>query len=296
MDKITWGLETGMEQTIRVVTDSSCDLPPQRLKELRIEVVPLTVRFGTDVYRDGDLSVEQFWEMASGPHHPQTSQPAVGAFEEVFRRLVDLGSRVLCLTITSKHSGTFNAAHLAAEHFGEAVKVFDSLSVSLGLGLQALSAAQAAGAGRSMQEILTLLEDLRARMSLLIVLDTLENLRLGGRADGFIALADRMTRVLDVKVIINMMDGQLRLLSAARAFHGALKRVLALVERMGPLEHLAVIHARNQEAAGETAEQLAQRIGYPKELIWLQETGAALATHAGPGVVGVLAVPIGSTG
>jgi DegV family protein with EDD domain len=142
-----------------------------------------------------------------------------------------------------------------------------------------------------MQEILTLLEDLRAHMSLLIVLDTLENLRLGGRADGFIALADRMTRVLDIKVIINVVEGQLRLLSAARSFPGALKRVQALVERMGPLEHLAVVHARNREAAGEVAKKLAQRIGYPEERIWLRETGAALATHAGPGVVGVLAVP-----
>jgi DegV family protein with EDD domain len=234
--------------------------------------------------------------MASGPHHPQTSQPAVGAFEAAFERLVAMGSRVLCLTITGKHSGTFNAAHLAAQRFGEAVKVFDSLSLSLGLGVQALSAAQAARAGRSMQEILTLLEDLRARMRLLIVLDTLENLRLGGRADGFIAVAERMTRVLDIKVIINMVEGQLRLLGAARSFPGAVRRVRALVERIGPLEHLAVVHTRNQEVAEWLVEELAQHIGYPKERIWLHETGAVLATHAGPVVLGVLAVPIRSTG
>jgi DegV family protein with EDD domain len=283
-----------MEQTIRVVTDSSCDLPPQQLKEFKIEVVPLTVHFGTDVYRDGELSAEQFWEMASGPHHPQTSQPAVGAFEEVFGRLVALGNRVLCLTITGKHSGTFNAAYLAAQRFGEAVEVFDSLSLTLGLGVQVLSAAQAAQAGRSMQEILTLLEGLRARMRLLIVLDTLEFLRLGGRADGFVAVAERMARVLDIKIIINVVEGQLRLLAAARSFQGALRRVLALVEGMPPLEHLAVVHARNRETAEQVREELAQRIGYPKERIWLRETGAALATHAGPGVVGVLAVPSGA--
>jgi DegV family protein with EDD domain len=280
-----------MEQTIRVVTDSGCDLPPQRLKEFEIEVVPFTVHFGTDIYRDGELSPEQFWEMASGGQPPQTSQPAVGAFEEVFERLVALGSRVLCLSITSKHSGTFNAASLAAQRFGEAVEVFDSLSLSLGLGVQALSAAQAARAGHSMQEILTLLEDLRARMRLFIVLDTLENLRLGGRADAFVAVAERMTRLLNIKIIINVVEGQLRLLGAARSFQGALRRVLPLVEHMRPLEHLAVVHARNREMAEQVREELAQRIGYPEERIWLRETGLALATHAGPGVVGVLAVP-----
>jgi DegV family protein with EDD domain len=283
-----------MEQTIRVVTDSGCDLPPQQLKEFGIEVVPLIVHFGTDVYRDGELSPEQFWERASGGDHPQTSQPAVGVFEEIFEPLVALGSRVLCLTLTSKHSGTFNTAYLAAQRFGEAVEVFDSLSLSLGLGVQALSAAQAARAGRSMQEILTLLEDLRARMRLLIVLDTLENLRLGGRADGFVAIAEQMTRLLNIKIIINMVEGQLRLLGAARSFQGALRRVLALVEQMGPLEHLAVVHARNREMAEQVSETLAQRIAYPKERIWLRETGPVLATHAGPGVVGVLAVPTGA--
>lgn len=285
-----------MEQTVRVVTDSSCDLPPQPLQEFEIEVVPLNVRFGTDVYRDGELSPEQFWEMASGPHHPQTSQPAVGTFEGVFERLAALGSRVLCLTVTGKHSGTFNAARLAAERFGEAVKVVDSLSFSMGLGVQALSAAQAARAGCSMQEILSVLEDLQAHMQLWVVLDTLKNLRLGGRADAFIAVADRMTRLLDIKVITSTVEGQLRLLSAARSFRGALRRVLALVEQLGPLEHLAVVHTRNQDTAEQMAEELAQRIGYPKERIWLRETGPTLATHAGPGVIGVMAVPIRSAG
>ncbi|MCK4449692.1 MAG: DegV family EDD domain-containing protein, partial [Anaerolineae bacterium] len=193
----------GIGQAIRVVTDSSCDLPRRLVERFKIAVVPLIVRFGPEVYYDGELSVDEFWEKGAGPHHPQTSQPSVGAFEEVFERLVTQGKQVLCLTITGKHSGTFNSARLAAQRFGEAVKVFDSLSLSLGLGLQALAAAQAARAGRSMQEILALLEDVRGRMRLTIVLDTLENLRRGGRADGFIAIADRMARALNIKAIIN---------------------------------------------------------------------------------------------
>jgi DegV family protein with EDD domain len=284
-----------MEQTIWIVTDSSCDLPAQQLAELEIEAVPLSMHFGQEVYLDGALTAEEFWEKASGPHHPQTSQPPVGAFKEAFERQLARGGQVLCLTLTGVHSGTFNAAHLAAQSFGDAVEVFDSHSLSLGLGTQTLSAAQAAREGHSMPEILTLLEDLRSRMCLLIVLDTLENLRLGGRADAFIVVADRMARALNIKIVISLVEGELKLLTAARSFKGALRRVLGLIERMAPLEHLAVVHTRNQEMADWMAGQLAERLGFPRERIGLQETKGVLAVHAGPGVIGVVAVPISST-
>ena len=280
-----------MGPVVGIVTDSSCDLPRRLVERFKIAVAPLIVRFGSQVYHDGELSADQFWEKAAGPDHPYTSQPAVGTFEELFERLVARGKQVLCLTITSKHSGTFNAAHLAAQRFREAVRVFDSHSLSLGLGLQVLAAAQAAQAGRSLEDVLALVEGMRARMRLTIVLDSLENLRRGGRADGFIAVVDRMTRALNIKPVINVVDGQLRLLGAARSFQGGLRRVLNLVERLGPLEHLAVVHTRRHEMAGEVAGRLAEHTGFPRERIWIQETGVVLASHAGPGVIGVLAVP-----
>jgi DegV family protein with EDD domain len=281
-----------MKQIVRIVTDSSCD-PPRRLVErFKIAVAPLIVHFGPEVYEDGQLSAEEFWQRAAGLHPPQTSQPSVGRFEELFERLVAQGKQVLCLTITSKHSGTFNAARLAAQRFGQAVQVFDSLSASLGLGLQAMAAAQAAQAGRSMQEILTLLEDMQARMRFTIVLDTLENLRRGGRADAFIAVVDRLTRVLDIKPIINLVRGQLRLMGAARSFQGGLNRVLGVVEQLGPLEQLAVIHTRRQEMAEAVADRLAEHIGFLREHIWVRETGTVLSAHAGAGLIGVLALPV----
>jgi DegV family protein with EDD domain len=284
-----------MEPAIGIVTDSGCDLPRRLVERFKIAVAPLTVHFGSEVYEDGELSAEEFWHKAAGPCHPQTSQPSVGQFERLFEGLVAQGKQVLCLTITGKHSGTFNVAHLAAQRFGQAVRVFDSLSLSLGLGVQALTAAQAAQAGCSMDEILATLEEVRARMRLMIVLDTLENLRRGGRADAFIAAVDRMTRALNVKVIINVVEGQLRLLSAARSFQGGLRRVLSLVEGLGPLDHLAVVHTRRQETAEEVADRLVERTGFPRERIWMRETGPALASHAGVGVIGVLAVPVSQT-
>lgn len=280
-----------MKQLVQIVTDSSCDLPRRVIEKFKIEVVPLIVRFGTEVYRDGELAVEEFWKKAKELHHPQTSQPSVGAFEEAFERLIAQGKRVLCVTVTGKHSGTFNAARLAAQRFGEAVQVVDSLSVSLGTGLQVLRAAQAALPGCSMQEILALLDDLRARMRLTIVLDTLENLRRGGRAAVFIGAADRMAQAFNIKAIVNLVGGQLRLQGAARSFRGGLKRIVRETEQLRPLEYLAVVHARIPERAEEMADWLAERTGFPREQIWVEETGAVLASHAGAGVLGVLAVP-----
>jgi DegV family protein with EDD domain len=279
-----------MKQIVRIVTDSSCDLPRRLMERFKIAVVPLVVRFGAEVYDDGKLSADEFWQKATEQNKPQTSQPPAWAFEDLFERLVAQGRHVLCLTVTSKHSGTFNSALLAAQRFGDKVNVFDSLSCSLGHGIQVLAAAQAAWEGRTMPEILERLENLRERVRMTIVLDTLENLRRGGRADGFIPIVDRMTRVLNIKPVINMVDGQLRLLGPARSFQGGLRRVLNLVEEMGSLEYLAVVHTRSQEKAEEMANWLAERLGFPRERIWVRETGAVLASHAGKGVVGVLAV------
>ena len=128
-------------------------------------------------------------------------------------------------------------------------------------------------------------------MRLLIVLDTLENLRRGGRAAAFIAVADRMARALNIKVMINVVEGQLRLLGAARSFKSAVGRVLTTVEQLGPLDQLAVLHTRSQEVAEQVAAELAQRVGFPREEIWVRETGVVLATHAGPRVIAVLAAP-----
>ena len=280
-----------MENLIRVVTDSSCDLPRDVMERHGIDVVPLFVHFGDQTFRDGELPSEAYWAKASGPDQARTSQPPVGVFEEHFERLVAGGRRALCLTLTGAHSGTLNAARLAAQRFGEAVRIFDSQSLSLGLGLQVLFAAQAAEAGRSMQEILSQLEDLRSRLHLTIVLDTLDSLRQGGRADAFIAMADRMTQLLNIKAIVNFVEGRVQLLTAARSFRGGLKRILSLVDQLGPLEHLAVVHARRLEGAEQMVDWLAEQTGFGRERIWLRETGPVLASHAGAGAVGVLAIP-----
>ncbi len=288
-------LET-LKRRVAVVTDTCCDLPSDVLEEYDIGVVPLLVHFGTEEYDDGELSPELFWEKARGAHHPRTSQPPVGRFEQAFERLISSGREVLCTTVTSMHSGTFNAARVAAQRFGQAVQVFDSRSLSVGLGVQAIAAAAAARAGQSIEEILALLEDLRARTRVVIVLDTLENLRRGGRADAFIAVAERMARALNIKVLVNVEEGQIKLMGAARSFRGSVKRLLNTVEQLGPLEYLGVAHTRSIERANEVADRLAELTGFARDRILVRETGAVLSTHAGQGVIAVMAIPQATRG
>jgi DegV family protein with EDD domain len=280
-----------MEQKVQIITDSACDLGRDLLERLRIAVVPLIVRFGTETYEDGELSMDEYWKKTK-EIHPQTSQPSVGTYEKFYERGVEQGKQVLCVTVTSKHSGTFNSAYAAAQRFGDAVRTFDSLSLSLGQGLMAAAAAQAAKAGQSLSEIMGMLEDLRERMKVMIILDTLENLRLGGRAAAFIAVAERMTQALNIKTIVNVVEGQLQLMGAARSFKKALKRLAGMIEEMAPLEHLAVAHTRRLEAAQEFADRLAEIVSFPRDRIWLAEAGPALSSHAGAGVIGVMAVPV----
>jgi DegV family protein with EDD domain len=279
---------------IRIVTDSSCDLPRRLLSRFKIAVVPLVVHFGTESYFDLDLSPEAFWRKAAEIAAPQTSRPSLGAFEEVFERLVEQGKQVLCITLTGEHSGTADMAHLAAERFGGAVQVFDSHSLSLGVGFQALAAAKAAEAGCSMGDVMGLLDDVRSRIRLAVVLDTLESVRRGGRADSFIAIVDRMTRMLDIKPIVGFEEGRLQLLGVARSFRRALGRVMELVEGVEPLEYLGVAHSRNKEKAEELADRLAERFGFPRREILVREAGAVVAAHAGVGAIGVFAVPMPS--
>jgi DegV family protein with EDD domain len=283
-----------MMQT-RVVTDSGADLAADVVERYAITVVPLVVRFGEQVYLDGQLSADAFWrKAAAGPHRPSTSQPSVGVFEETFARLVEAGHPVACLTLTSKHSGTFNAASVAARRFGRQVRAIDSLSLSLGQGFQVLAAARAAAGGLDLDGVARRVQSVRERTHLFILLDTIESIRRGGRADVLIPALDRATRLLRIKPILRVVEGQLSLHGLARSYGGGLARMRREVARLQPLERLGVIHARCPEVAAGMAHALAEELGFPAREVMVTETGAALSSHSGPRVVGVAAVQRGA--
>jgi DegV family protein with EDD domain len=282
---------------IKVVTDSSCDLPQELLDKLGIVVVPLVVRIGDEEFLETELGIDEYWAKVEAGRarglFPQTSQPSIGAFESVFAPLVDEGHEVICVTITSKHSGTFNSAWAAAQRFGEAVRVIDSWQASLGLGFQAMAAAQAACNGATLSEVVTLLTEMRARAHLWAVLDTMEYVRMGGRADALIPILSRVMQFLQVKPIVGFVKGELRLLGQARTFSAALATIEQRMIELQPFEHLAVAHTRRPQEAQTWADHLREGIEFQGQ-IWVTETGAALSSHAGPGVIAAIGVKKGS--
>jgi DegV family protein with EDD domain len=203
---------------------------------------------------------------------------------------VEAGHSVCCVSLTSKHSGTYSTAFTAAERFGEKVQVIDSLSLSLGQGLQVLAAAQAAQEGRDLDGVVQVVEQVKTRSHLLILLDTIEYIRRGGRADAIMPVLDRVTKMLNIKPILTVNDGQLSLHSLARSYERGLAKLRQQIIQFAPVERLAVGHIRCPELAERTAFLLSERLGFPLDEIAVFEAGPLLSTHGGPKVVGVAVV------
>lgn len=270
----------------RIVTDSSSDLSKPQADRLGVTVVPLSVSFGAEVFNDGDLSHDGYWEKAKGPSWPKTSQPSVGAFEEAFARLVDEGCQVLCLTLTSHHSGTHNSAWTAAQRFGDKVTVIDSLSVSAGLAWQVIAAVEAARQGRELKDIISIARDISKRTHLRALLETIENVKRGGRVAKLMPVLGRLMRVFNLRPMLNMVDGELKLVGTARSPDRGLERLQEEVAALTPIEEMTVIHTRVPEKAAAFADVLADITGFPRGQIPIVELGSVISAHAGPGVIG----------
>jgi len=277
-------------ERIKIVTDNGSDLSEELAEELDIRIVPLVVTFGDRTYEDTELSHDEFWRLAGDGPQPTTSQPPVGAFQQAFKELVERGYQVLCVALTSHHSGTFNSAWSAAQAFGSRVTVIDSLSLSWGQAWQAIEAAKMAMQSATVQAILQRLRSIRERTHFFIQLDTVENIRRGGRASKLMPVIDRLVRALRLKPIVNLVDGELKLFGVARSYRKGIERIKAEVAALGPLEHLAVIHTRRSSVAKGLADELARLTNMARERIVVGETGAALSCHAGAGVIAAAAV------
>ena len=269
---------------VRIVTDSTADLTPEQQRAAGITVVPLNVHFGDEVFRDHvDLSTDEFFRrLKASPQLPRTSQPSVGAFEEAYRSLRQGGDEIVSVHLSSKVSGTYNSALMAAQSVGEGkIDVVDSLSTSMALGFIALEGAKLARAGRDRQAVADCLRGLVHKARVICVVDTLTYLERGGRIGKARAL---LGSLLNVKPILQLKDGEVVPLGRARGRPQALNRLVELLERDGKVRQLAIMHG----AAQTDAEQLRERVAssYPGVDIQLTEIGAVLGTHTGPGVIG----------
>ena len=270
----------------RVITDSSADLPSDLAAELDIDIVPLTIRFGAEELVDRrDLSPKEFWaRCATSPVLPETAAPSPGAFEDAYRRAAAAGAEgVVCVTISAALSATGQAAQMAAKAVeGEIeVRTVDSRSVTMGLGMMVAEAARQAAAGKDVDEVAATAERLIPSTRVYGALDTLENLKKGGRVGGAQALIGSM---LSIKPIIEVRDGQVEPESRQRTRSRALRYLADKVCQEGEIANLAVMHgdAPDLDEFLELLDPL-----FPRDRLVVGDIGAVIGTHAGPRVIGV---------
>jgi len=276
---------------VRLVTDSTADLPAEVARALGISVVPLSVFFGDESYLDGvELDTATFYaRLASSKDLPRTSQPPPAAFEEVYRRLIDQGAdAILSIHLSSKLSGTYQSACTARTTLAEngstvPIEIIDSLSVSVGMNYAIQKAASLAGEGSDLARLKAFVEDALARTTILAVLDTLEYVRRGGRIGGASALLGTM---LSFKPIVSLKNGEVIAIERPRTRSRAYARIAQLLGESGTVEAVSIAQSND-----EVGEQLAETVKevYAGELP-IYQLGAALGTHTGPGTAAIAIV------
>ena len=273
---------------VRIITDSACDLPDSVVQSLGIEVVPLFIRFGDDELVDREqLTTTQFWQRCSVESDlPSTAAPSPGRFEDTVRKLQGEGATgVVIINLSGELSGTIAAARLAAETMKTSldVRVVDSRTVTMGLGAIVVACARAAQAGGTIDDVEALANDLSARCKVWGALDTLENLKKGGRIGGAKAM---LASVLSIKPIIEVRDGVVQEGGKQRTRSKALTFLVDKVREASAhpgISQLCVLHADCSDVDA-FVDQL--KAVYSGEIL-VGEIGAVVGAHAGRGTIGV---------
>ena len=272
--------------TIRIVTDSASDISLEEAEDLGIEIVPLSVRFGEAEYTDlVDLSVSDFYQkMSESDLLPSTAAPSPGAFEAAFKKCAEAGAEgVICINLSLALSATGQAAQLAADALADTlpVKYIDSKSITCGLGTIIRKAAEAAKNGGSMDDIVSLVENLTGRTRIFATLDTLENLKKGGRIGGAKAMLGTM---LQFKPCLDLSSGEVVEAGRQRTRKKSLIWLKEVLEGESEISELSIIHGDAPDV-----EEFATLISdiVPREQIRINQLGAVIGTHGGPRVLGV---------
>ena len=269
---------------IALVTDSTCDLPDSVVKEKNITVIPLNVHFGEETFLDGiDLQSNEFFEkLSTSDIHPQTSQPSVGRFVEVYNDLLKKHDSILSLHISSKLSATYNSALQAQKEIGnENIKVIDSMNGTLGLGAIVHHMAELNQKGESFENLVIEVEKIIPNAIFMGLVPTLEYLAKGGRIGKARAF---MGSILKIKPILSAVDGEIQSVGKARTL---IKGMDFIVDEMKnhKISKLFIVHANHEERANLLKDKTKDLID-PKDVI-IAEFGPVVGTHLGPGAFGV---------
>jgi DegV family protein with EDD domain len=276
--------------TIKIVADSTADLPKAVIEKYGITIIPAYINFSDRSYLDGiDITRKEFYEkLPFYENPPTTSAPSESAFSDVYNNLRDKGaSEILSIHLSHTLSGLYNVALKASETIENVVvKTFDSGHVSLGTGFVVETAAKMALAGKTMDEIIIKLKDVVERTYTFAAIDTLKFLRRSGRVS---RLQASLGSLLQIKPIIKMHNGVVGM-EAVRTARSAIERIMELVRSLGPLETLGLLHSNAPEKA-ETLKQQAIAL-FPKDQIstYSVDVASVIGSHIGPGAVGFAAL------
>jgi DegV family protein with EDD domain len=272
---------------VRIVTDTTADLPPQLARDLGISIVPLSVIFGDEVYREGiDISHDLFYEkLIRGKVMPTTSAPSVGDFLEVYEPLLKETDEIVSVHISSKLSATQDNARQAAQALadrGARIEVIDSRVVSLGLTFVTLAALRAAREGQRIEEVKAVAERTTERIRIHVMLDTLEYVRRGGRIGRARAFLGAMLRV---KPILALRDGEVHPEERVRTKRHAVERLFQIATSHPNVREVAIAYSTDPQDARDFEQRLAEVM--PHLNIWVARFGPVLGTHGGPGALGI---------
>jgi fatty acid kinase fatty acid binding subunit len=278
---------------IAIITDTDSSIPFELASQYDIYQVPITIQFGEQSYEavyainDSDTFrwIDELGKL------PTTSAPSPGRFIEAYRKAFDSGaSKIICISVSNQVSATYNAALAARNSFPDReIHVVDSASLSMGMGYMVLDAAEAASNGKTVDEIINIVMDIRGRTYLYAALSTLKYLAMGGRVNNITA---GLANMLDVKPILTMRDGKLDLLERVRTQKKAWERVIELSARAvgnKRIEKMSILHVNAPEMAHQFETEIRSRMECPGEILSVEVT-PGLSVHSGAGMVGTVFV------
>jgi DegV family protein with EDD domain len=278
---------------LRIVTDGAADVPAGWEQEFDINVIPINIQFGEKTYLQyEELDNEGFYKLVRETRKiPKTSQPSPHQFAEFYKKIAKQGDTILSVHVTSKLSGTYASAVAAMETVKDMFKVIpvDSANGSLGLGMMCREARRMDRAGKSVEQIVKYLEDIRQRVIIFLTLDTLEYARMSGRVG---TLSAALASVLNVKPIATLRDGLVNMVEKVRTRKAALQRVLDMAaEEFGDLPvYLGILHARDLEAGNAMLAEAKKRFNFKD--VMMADLSISLAANFGPGTVGIVLYPV----
>lgn len=278
--------------TIAIVTDSTSDLNPHLCEQYGLTSVPLYVLFDGKMHRDGiDLKpAELFAGLKAGKKTPSTSQPSPAEFAEVYRKALETADEVLSVHISGQLSGTVGSARLAAQEFGNKVTVLDTKSVSMGLGMRAIRAAELAKAGKSVPEIVAELERVGAVADIRFTVDTLDFLRINGRIGGAQAL---LGGLLNIKPILTVKGGKVESGGRVRGHKKAMQDIMDHVRKYVAQHGGARVSFMATVGGEDYIREVRSGLSDVKfDDLGDHTIGAVVGTHAGPGTVGATLEPL----